>query len=1518
MTDHTNTATQGKSKKKEAFFQAFLDGITKNNPAEVGLAIGDGAVYLAHKDFFKNIEIQDIIGLNVSIIDGAGTSEFRLLTPGSVIPQLPVHIHKEDDDEDEYEIQRLSPWAVILKGGEHLNSTSNEQYLNYNTNLDAQLKNFSKHIAKKQRNNDFRSMCYGHSENICTDPDMLKLSTVEAICDHAFSFIPQQERKDYVLYINGTHLLYLWYAINCVEGSEKKLSKHKVYMSPNTFKVNVDNTHLNNSTQKNIYICPLHLGNNNIFLQRKFSGNILQVNSNEHIGRFNNIFKKYFNYGKDDCKELPSDKFIAGMFSSLTMEIIPTPFQILHKVNDDADTLFTSRLNFIATQMLGVKGSKNDDDLIRPSDKTACMIFGAVTQLQISPNAFECFRENTNKADIEYIDTNWTPDELSTIYWNIDNCMDSIDENADENDKKELKFKLANDSSIFNFLAIVDRLHMYNCEMILNNCEWQDLHKISCTDTNSIVNLDFNKENVKKTKEKCFFEHMRRSHDLQFSELIYLRQNCNIFRYKSNILYPIHYILRNVNIDLRKEPQALCADCNNTAFNITDGSLCLCNLFYAACCSLFHPGKRSKLTTLDIHRMRNTFNQKLKTEDKFSKRPSYKSTHCVPLIDPYNNIECNGGINIVCPKGPIAIDDENEKNPSNPKNNNKMPLLTVMKIVQSTLNPLFTERYTISPHCVECIGLQTSSKIKMNTCEDINIVQFIQDYLIQNHTTTPLNIKDNPIPTANAIPIIKEGDDYDDDVCYSYSTMPTEYSSLINPEGESKDKKFIKHTFATDDNLNDTFENDFSTSPARKKLRVNDNFQDECNEFVTAVLYSYLANNDSDETPSYEDLKSKLDVNNLLPSHYKFLKKVKKMFHKDGGKEIAEKCVKLKHNMIKGICEKYFWLLGNTMMKTFHAVAKAIKTQPDQLDSDFSNISIHKPDYGDNNSISTGNEKANIRSLISLDIHAPNSIIRKSTTLSYIGHIKHQIDVANGLKKNTYPDVKSIDARVSQLAAADLGINAEVGTLRTPFGLIDIENNSSDNIPLLKLLNPMTGSPTITKTFLAPPLGKIRNELTEMTFEKKSQNKDNGYEAGKNMFNIIDDGYNPCPLINFDKSDESMKKYDAVDANTLYSAIKNPSVKFQNMLSHNFLSTENHDLTVRYIKNYLTMLNSVHYSTGQSSLPPLIYNVIFDIRRIICKIVCLFEIPTYIYDIFIGKKTPTKLHWPDISTPKVIQTITDIMKGNSVITGFFHLYCLMTELYGDTIGVSQSNHYNTALERRASWIKTFCRGYLRLCVGDGGNNQLKWKTFRTFVANNSFQNNENLLIPTLNHNAIPAFGSYLLANMMYISYIGIDGKTIYRRLTFGDPFFSNSIYSSFLDLNSYVPTDQIIIGRHALYKNWTRQKIDIEYLSLHSTMTSFVDIIANKVVSISDLIQYYYKNSIIPENNIKDQKEEIITGCLNIHENMIKDSYDKRTYMSIIFPKVWSILIGNNSSDDEDSEDMNDSTEDNSENEDTD
>ena len=1521
MAEHITNTTQGMQPGGgEEKFSTFLEEIKEKHTQEVGLLIGEGGIYLAHKSIFDNIQLRDIISMNVAIIDGKGTAEWKLMTPGSVIPQLPVHIHL-NDEEREFNIVRLSPWTVILSGGEHLGSDKHERHLNYKKCYDDDIIQMAQNISKKTRTSKFRSMPYGHSESICTDPKALNTETLDAIYNHAFSFITPEDRSNYVLYINGTHLMYVMYSLYC--NSPEKNTKHKILMAPQTFTLEVDNQYLatgNGSVE--MYMCPLILGSQNIHINKKDDGNVLENGYFEHIQAFNKQFKEYFQYDLEQCKEFPPDPFVSGMFSSLVMEVIPTPFEIGGIKSDfaaiaieSAQVAFGRRLNFIATHILRARGIKAEDVNVMQNDKIAAMYMGAVIQLQLSPTAFRCFRQNVGKEQLgaDPLRSNWIPDEQSTINWNIDKYLEQNEnENFSTEEIDSVVFRMAHDCTVLNFLAIADRSHIFNCEMFLNNDEWPKWEKLkqtnisasaSCTNTTP---AEKKKDAVRKKREKCFCEIMKRSSSIPFAELIFLRMNCNIFRYKSSVLFPALYILRDIELEHQKELDGnFCDVCDKSQYDIVNNSFCPCYLFYAACCRVMEPVKGDKIYVDNVCRMKHYYNNNNKPE-KFGEYATYKCSHTIPVIDQRGQFSGNGNMRLkhsqpdgfkldkFLSKASTNIGDTGGKG-DDPEQNpflNTIALSTIIKKVEEFLEPLFTDRYTIHTECPSPIV--SSNRIPMIACEDLNISRLIADELIKTEKVLPFLTTDESIPSSTSIPTINQDLKEIIGAHERYDQFKKNSSILFDTNDETdlmETQAKRKHFNANGiDDSGDLFSN---ASPAKiSKCDDNENNEHEMEEFILSVMYSVLVSKKPDNVLKYEDIKKEFNLNHLHKNHLEVLKNICDKYKKQGGHEIFQKCLSLKIKLVDAICNLYFDLLGNALNKTFTSVSHALNMSPLQLDDDYDMISL----YNDN---SNNYAKSKLKAKMVLDICAPNSIVRKSTTLTYFGNLRHQLDVnvINGF----YPDSKSLESRIQGLTQK-FSTEAELHQLTTTPGLLHVERMPNGLAPKLVLLNPTNGTPEVNTPFIAPAIGKITAELTEPNYSKATANIDDNTPASEY-------GYVPSPLLNCDTPHYGIvyPRYDVVSADELLASIRQPYVRMTDLTTPNFMSSQFHDKAVEYGMKYLTKLNRSNHTSNRPILPPLLTNISQDIRRIIGRINLLMDVPVFIYDAFIDKKRETKTQLSDINVKDVIYKI---LQNDKIKAGFFHLFCVMGELYGDCIGSSHTLQYNVPLERRASWIKTFSRAFMRLTLCTGNSKQLKWKAFKTFIVNNSCTNSRQCFITTLN-DVVPPHGSYMLGNMMYTSYSGVEASNVYRTMSVGDPFPSNSIYAHFLDLNTNTCNGkQIILGKQALYKNWTAtnsKKTDIDTLINQLHMSSFIDELNSNCISIYDLVDYYQRKNIIPDNINSDNKEFILLECLNIHRAMIQESYEERLYTAQIFPRVWNILNGKDPSgmsDDSEDEDI--------------
>lgn len=1526
MGDHTKSSLSGSSLANEAEkFSSFLEEIREKYAQEVALGLGDGAIYLAHKSVFENVKLEHIIGMNVSLIEGKGTAEWKLMTPGTVIPQLPVHIHVNENEEQEYNIVRLSPWTVIIHGGEHLGYQKYESLLNYNQGNDDYLLHMCRKISQKTRNNKFRSMCYGQSENICTDPTTLRQDTIDIIFEHAFHFIPKSEQGDYVLYINGSHLMYLLYSMYCTDPESPKLKKHKLLMGPQTFGLDVDNQHLVHGDEvKKIYMCPLFLGTQNIFLGNNYGENLFESSSLSQVNVYSQVFNTHFKYRPESCHDFPCDNFISGMFSSLTMEVIPTPFEIMSTPTDTAKTLFLGRLNFMATQMLRMRGLKAEDVMIQNNDKITAMQIGAVTQLQLSPTAFRCFRESIGKEQLgpNLIKSAWIPNEQSVVLWNLKKYIEQhSDEEITEDEHLEVVAQFANDTTIFNFLSLIDRTHIYNCEMFLNNDEWAGWEKNKNKNIKpapKVITHDKKKDAIKRRKEKAICEWMRKCGEISYSELVFLRMNCNVFRFKSNVLYSAKYILKNVELmplsDQNKKD--MCNVCEELIFNGASNEFCPCYIFYAACCSITRPGKSLKVSYDDVKKLRCTYNHHLGSE-KYGDLSSYKCAHSLPVVDNQGCLASSGNIRLKhsqpdgfktgrlntksdstignngCDTGKSTT-DESEQNIFS----QTIQLSSVIKKVDDYLEPLFMERYTVTPQCWQEEAIVSTSRTPMTTSEDINICKLIEDELIKMGNVSPFFISDHSTPQSSDIPVIdidvKELNDFYEK--YGSCSAESIHDSLTQNSSLQGKRKVFK-----DNNVCEGGDDLFQNTSLPKVMKIDEDFENDCGNFVSSAIYSLLVNKKIDKIFTYEDMKKEVNFTNLTMHQAEFLQKVQSIYGKQGGHKIAQMSCKLMKQLAENSCKTYFNLLSYAVKKTFVSVALALNMFPEQLDDDYDMISVY-----DNGS---SNNKTKIKARNVFDIHTTNSIMRKSTMLSYFGHLRHQLDI-NVLSDGVYPESKAIESRIVALTQKH-SIEAEQGHLYISPTLINIEDDSSGSLPpTMTLTEPVKGIPELNATFISPAFSKLTGELTEPNFTKKIGKSDETENTEKEEEQDDLAGYVPCPLLNSDKMCHGIatRKYDSVNGDELLATLRKQSVHFLSLTSDTFMSSQHHSKAAHYVINYLSKLNCYNHSFNKSILPPLITNIWQDIRRIICQIDLLMALPVYIYDFFAGKRKETKITSSDITSDVTMSVISNILERDKIASGLLHVLCVMTELYGDSIGVSHTPQYNVSLERRSAWIRTLTRGFMRLHVANGNQQRvLKWKSFKSFLPNNGNEGNKNKLITTL-HDIIPSHGHYILANMSYTGYPGVEASDTFRNLSFGDPFPNSSIYTFVLDLSKCQSGKQIIVGQQPLFKNWTKirnKKLDIDTILNQFTMSSFVDDFNNKVISIHDLIDYYQRNQILPSKVAPDMKDKVLADCIDIHAGMIQEDYEKRLYTTCIFPQIWNVLLGKDVtfvSEDEDSE----------------
>ena len=1513
MTDHHSAgATSSKEDVPKAEeFQDFLNEIS-----ESGLFLGNGSLFCGHKSIFNEISLYDMKTMDVSVINGKGTASWKLMNPGTIVSRFPIHLKKEEN-EDSISASKLnfSPWVIILSGGQHISEIKKyEKKVGYCDAYDNYLLDISKIIHEKRRNNVHRETCYGHSESICTDPRELNPKTIELIFKYAFPFIAEDEQKDYVLYMHGTHLMYLLYSMRNLDPTN--MEKHKLYIAPKQFQVNIDNSYLCADGEKTrMYFCPLLLGENSIYTNKFYStNNFFDVAYERSLESFNRELKENFNYDINDCKEFPIDKFISGMCASLTMEAIPTPFIIQSQYHQSPNSMLYARLNFIVTQMLQYTSLKSENLNIPINDRYAAMYLGAVIQLQVSPASYRCFNKPMGKEQLGKYDrkSNWIAEEYSCGRWNIDKYVEEYNDTLSDEEKSEYEFLMSHSSSLMSFFVFADQQHIYNSVMFMNGTEWSDWETNQATyvKKNSAiptpVKSEKKKDAIKKGKMRAFCEIMRNGKDTSYIELLFLHTNCNVFRFKSNVLYNGLFLLRDTKLDTIKNPESdmyQCAMCKKPMFNEQTGLFCLCYLIYASFTTLSIPSIPEKLIPYNILKTINKYNNVRESNiEKQSDKATYKNTHWLPILDPHNGLTSNGNLRLkhtsqdgfkTGKSEPTPDHDNTEQSKGNNKNNtddfnNALQLSRITREVDERTGPIFTSRYTIDSKCEITETIASTNRGPIMSCEDIDIKKLIIDELIKTDEVSPFLKTDKPIPPASSVPIFKKECDQKYNDINNY---------MIHMDMIDDDKRKRKHEDEETTNLFDPPAQKRKKESKKKKPTIS---SEKYKKLIYSILYHILEHDYfGDGLPNFDKLKEHLNVANIRPEHLKILE----LQHKKISNKIQEYSTKLLNEILHDVIETYLELIGLAMEKTFDSVSKALHISG-SLDDEYDMITLY-----DN-----GSNKLKTKAKIVLDIYSTNSIMRKSILMTYYGHLRHQVHF-DFITDGTHLDIKSTELRKNGLTK-DYGVPAESGQLQTIPSLLKVEK-CKDGPPLLTFCN-VPGTPQIHIPCISPGVGKVTTEVTERSFKKRSEKHDSNVDMydKKEADSDNEYGYIPCALLNRDLVNQGIsayKKFEPVEADILIQCLRSKNIKLRQLNSSDFLATAFHDKAVDNISHYFLERNSFKHSGHNSMLPPQQNNIYYDIKRFVSHINAIMEVPNMINDICAKRRFKVRdMAYLESKNQRVLTALETVLKKNKRIAGFLHLYCLISELHGNNISVSHTTSYQCQQERRQEWMKTFTRGFLRLKIyNENPQKQLKWKTFKSFLIQNpTLGSRKSNLFTTLN-DISPSHGSYVLANMAYAAYQGYESsKIVYRIMTIGDPFPSKSIYAHLLGLTPGSTGKEIVLGRYALFKNWSAikdKKLNIDTVINEFTLSNLFDAIEHKTVSLIDLALHYKKMSNIAEvnqdtNNLPTEEEErnkvkkeMFAECFELHRPMIQDQYDEHEYKTKLFPCIWNVIQGKDS-----------------------
>lgn len=603
MADNSHGNTDRETEKEKT--DRLCEMMYKDCGSEFVVSIGNGSLMAMSKSYYSKIKPFDIYTYGICIIKQVGEAALALVTPGTCIGGMGRrHSVKQEKRSQKLENidARYMDKVIVIHGGEHIDRPASEIERRRVQGLgDDDIVSLGKRLSQKHYKSTFRDGLYGHASLIETCCMKLNDEIIEGLFEWCFPKIPIEKRADYLLYITGADDLMLSLAINNLlqnyntkqssSSSASLLSDndmdYNVYISPKTFRVDVDNKRLNTENDDDhqsslpALMCPLYIGMNDINLNKTIANDVVYgrgYEMNKQLTEYHASFLKHFVTEKEKCKKLPADKFIGSMATAFILEKYPTPYDITTNIDGNNDDLPTCISLLKRLQLISSLVNEEAPDIgnISRQDKTTSQCMTYLTRRQISFEHMRWLREDSSGEDFTVQNT------LISRQVKLENIRKIVSlKNISTPEALEtVELEEAMADAGMNLLQVMDPDHIYNVESFR-------------TDTGTDPNIKCKDIHVKAQSTTC-----RDDHKLTWIESIFAKQNYNIFRLKRLVELAV-FILRekelfsmsvnSYSIDGKQQQQPnSCSSGCNVFFSSDKQSCCPCYILKRALCHLLY------------------------------------------------------------------------------------------------------------------------------------------------------------------------------------------------------------------------------------------------------------------------------------------------------------------------------------------------------------------------------------------------------------------------------------------------------------------------------------------------------------------------------------------------------------------------------------------------------------------------------------------------------------------------------------------------------------------------------------------------------------------------------------------------------------------------------------------------------------------------------------------------------------------------------------------------------------------
>jgi len=1455
----------------------------------------DAAFVVIHKDAVKHITITDFVKYHVGVIGNIGIVDTQYITPGDIIPAL-ARQHKAVNKSgstsgvniNNVTTSKFMKQAIVLSGAEHISSQSFEKQIpTINHLTDEYLVQYARYVYEKRRNDpDLKGLMYGMAEYVTTAATHMDCTFIQDIFQKSFSHIPQEECKDYILYMIGTPEAFLSYVISCQlsispdNGTNSCLDteqNYNLYASPKTFRVHVTNTRLNLHEVKTAYINPVYCGENKICLKdgiaAKYLLNRIQEMDTE-LQKYKESFIKNFVCKPEDCLKLPTEQVLGSIALYFINDNYPAPIYMKATPQQANNDIILDRLALLMTS--AIHGETNADlttKMVNGDDK-ALAITSYLVNNTISMDYIHTYRSSDD--DSSQQKTNFLSEYLAAK-----DHYEKLTTPEDDGDGS-VETSVAMSSCLYSLTMLLDNKHLLNT----------DFFRVDKVDPNlSRSNPTRLKNNIKGMRIKAETTVLRDKYKFSGVEALFARMSYCLPAFKMLFLYPALYYLQGIHFNMHQNEEITqqCDLCPGTRICYKEKRCCLDYLYHAVLIKLRGTTLRSK-EGKDVEKF---FNKEQKVFIPGDQKPmDVKYRHNTSfVVKDHSTMASRLGTMRICHVSPDGFGCRREQN----KNQTALKNITEMsteeekrekiketyllqKLVQSVQKDitLFDENYIVSNKSRNNKELVTF-RDTMNTIGDFRTVDDLGEFAYETFVEDVIK-REYSLHTFFKSTGLHEEDAHVEMLAGVDQEKDRENESNINYDISEEDEEIlprVKRRKLMTPNTSLTGQAEKKTS--RTPIQCVDPQKLSYQKLGFAALL-YFVNTHA----SYGKTTEQNFNIDLIDD---WVKDAITSYREDSPKQFIHPLCSAANAVAVSVFKKYFSHLTKYMDNVFIHVAEKLHMQPEQLDREFDNIFMYD------------SRPERVYSTV-LDYDLDNKSIAKNIKLHTFYYMRHCMDCLaelnlppSGEQNYTWQHSKMA---VDHLYKSRRAAHFENKTLDVPFIGMYVKDQYEDDhmLPLLEIITAKNYTERVE--FVTPCIMKAKAPV--LMFDKEQYER-NQYKEKSKQTNEED------PVTSWQLNDGCNNNL-FYDNHQTYKGGK-LSVHAERDGGRGELFKILRDKSLSILKIGQTGFAGdrdsfadeiIDCMTSPRRKVPILQTIIkSDLMRLSTNVFSLFKKALGVLEcVMVACGVKSKFNADMINYVQNVSCdasnlpiLRKMCKQNIDQAASLHVLLLGAELY-DIIEERNISYHIHELERANSLRVVSILTALRLSTS--GIKPTKSKPTQvgmpiTYDKTLYVEGNNKVSV----QNKIKSSGfTYLTANTTIKSYGSpMNADEFFTQTVMGLYFSSaqqplQATMASQADYKGALMLGYSLNKFSYVNKNFSLALID-ELIGI--TVELLMEKIHSKEIPMEKLVNLYRQNADID----LDDREKTLKECISFHQN-IKEQYEKDIYQDCVFPDIWRFL----------------------------